>query len=79
MPITVPQIPGALTSLGQLMQAISTLEGMLNEAQLLANQNWQLTLSPGIVLTISADQQTALVAQYDGLKAQMAQIYGGLP
>jgi hypothetical protein len=79
MPISSPQIPGSLTTIGQMVGTLNSLAALLNEAQVLVNQNWILTLAPNVTLAITADQQTALVAQYDTLKAQLVTQFGALP
>jgi hypothetical protein len=79
MPITAPQIPGSLTTIGQMAGTLNSISALLNEAQVLINQNWVLTLAPNVTLAITAAQQTALVAQYDILKAQLATQFGTLP
>jgi len=79
MPITMNQVPPALSTLGQMLNEINTLVNLLNEAEILANQNWVVTLSPGITITVDASQQAALIAQYDTLKNALATSFNQLP
>lgn len=73
------QIPVALTAIGQLQATLSTMVSLLNEATVLVNNNWVVTLSSGVTITLEADQQASILAQYQTLKTQLATTYQTLP
>lgn len=79
MSITQSQIPGALTTIGQLNRTLQSINNLLNEAEILILNGWVVTLAPGVTLSITPDQQASLVSQYDTLKADLVTIFSQLP
>ena len=73
------QIPNALTAIGQLQATLTTMVSLLNEATVLVNGNWVVTLASGVTITLEADQQASILNQYTTLKQQLATTYQNLP
>ena len=79
MAITVGQIPQALLTVEEIGRNLNTLRMLLNQAKQFSDNGWQVDLGGGLVITVTPEQRTALVAQYDTLKAQLVSTFQTLP
>lgn len=82
MAITPQQLNTAQTVLTNIELSLRQLRVFANQVQILMTNNWQVTTTVAGVsakTTISTADQTALVAQYTTLKANLVTLFNQLP
>lgn len=81
MAITVAQIPEALNTVGELTSVLNDIRMLLDQARELSAKNWQINIASrgSLMVTISAEQRLAMLAQYEDYKAQLVTAFQNLP
>lgn len=79
--VTVGQIPQAISTVQSLLQILNNLQMLLGQAKDLSDKNWQVDIGVRfpIVVAVTPAQQSALVGDYDTLKAQLVTVFQQLP
>lgn len=82
MPLTTQQTSAVLSTVQQLQQVLFQVQSCAADTQGLLGTAWTTTQTIGqtqVQYTLTADQQSAIVAEYTSLKAQLATLYSQLP
>ena len=84
MSININQVPAALQTIGSIEKSVQQLTTLLQQAIILNSNGWQVNIAQGtglapINVAVDGATQSAMVAVYDTLKANLASLYATLP